>query len=60
MGFEPDMKLTYDWVVLMGSEVDSYTFRYSCFCILTDYSAINEYNTILRLEVVFFCLSHEL
>lgn len=27
MGFEPDMKLTYDWVVLMGSEVDSYTFR---------------------------------
>ena len=28
MGFEPDMKLTYDWALLMGSEMDSCTFRY--------------------------------
>ena len=40
MGFEPDMKLTYDWVVLMGAEVDSYTFRYSWFYLINKYVVI--------------------
>ena len=47
MGFEPDMKLTYDWVVLMGSEVDSYTFRYVIKCILVKFLSCN----ILRDQV---------
>jgi len=43
MGFEPDMKLTYDWVVLMGSDVDSYTFRWFIELCVRAYLAVRNY-----------------
>ena len=27
LGFEPDMKLTWDWVFLMGADIDSPSFK---------------------------------
>eukprot|EP00794_Sanderia_malayensis_P007730 gene7730-8569_t len=43
MGFEPDMKLTYDWVVLIGSEMDSCTFRWFMELCVRAYLAVRPY-----------------